>query len=112
MYRGLAHEVLGDNEKALKDYTESIRLDDFDPNAYYLRGSIQVTLGAYETALKDLSKSIDINPDNPDGFAVRAMAYAYLGNTSESERDAVTAKTLGFDENILDQLLDGIQISR
>ncbi len=108
--RGMVHETMGDDEQALRDYDRAIELDQDDPYAYFLRGTVR--LGDYIEAVSDLDRSIAMNPTDPETFAARALAYTFLGNEEMSKQDALRAEEIGFDGETLDQRLKQAEISR
>ena len=60
--RGIARHDLEDDEGAITDYTQAIRLDpEYDP-AYHNRGNIRRNLEDYEGAIADYTQAIRFNP--------------------------------------------------
>ena len=69
---GLAYAEKGDYDKAIKDYTKAIELDErgeSDPNLMYVynnRGHAYADKGDYDKAIKDWKKYLELNPDADD----------------------------------------------
>ena len=92
--RGLSYNRLGEATKAIADYTEVIRLDSQNADAYYRRGATYVDLGKYEQALVDLDEAINLNPRNADAYFYRGNSYADLGNRQQAVVDFQQAASL------------------
>ena len=60
--RGNAHKDKGDNDRAIKDYSEAIRLDPKYVVAYFNRGSVYSYKGDYDRAIKDFDEAIRLDP--------------------------------------------------
>ena len=60
--RGNAYDEKGDFEKAIADYSESIRLRPDYATAYYNRANSHNALEETEKAIADLDAAIAINP--------------------------------------------------
>jgi tetratricopeptide (TPR) repeat protein len=59
--RGTARSAFGDNQGAIADYNEAIRLNPHYADAYYNRGIVWAILGDQERAIADLLKSADLS---------------------------------------------------
>ena len=79
LYRGNYYRELGRFEKALKDYTISIRLKPDYTDGYNNRATLFQDLGLYDPALKDYTEALKINPGITELYANRANAYAQKG---------------------------------
>ena len=61
--RGNCLHGKGDNDRAIADYTEAIRLDPKYANAYNNRGvSLQADKGDYDRAIADYNEAIRLDP--------------------------------------------------
>ena len=60
--RGLAYNSLKNYEKAILDFTESIKIDP-SSRSYYVRGRIYETLKRYDEAIRDYDEAIKLDPD-------------------------------------------------
>ena len=65
---------MGQNEAAIADCNEAIRLDPDSAEAYNNRGAAKHELGQYEAAIADCNEAIRLDPDG-------AKAYSNRGNT-------------------------------
>ncbi|HSH19496.1 MAG TPA: tetratricopeptide repeat protein, partial [Draconibacterium sp.] len=54
----------GQYKAAIKDYDDSIDLDETFPNAYYNRAVAKNSIKDYKGALVDYSKAIELDPEN------------------------------------------------
>jgi tetratricopeptide (TPR) repeat protein len=74
---------------AIEQFTEAIRLDPQDADAYGNRGLSYGELGEHQRAIKDYTEVIRLNPQRKYALAYynRAMAYSSLGMDEEAARD-------------------------
>lgn len=75
---------LGDCEGAIADYTQAIKTNPQDSQAYYLRGSAKYDLGDILEAVEDYNKAININPQYADAYYYRGNAFDDLGNKQDA----------------------------
>ena len=74
--RGNAHNKLNDFDKAIKDYTEAIRLKPDYSSAYYNRGNSWSSKGDDDKAIKDYTEAIRLKPDYLSAYFNRASSWA------------------------------------
>ena len=74
-YRGWANHRLKQSDKALKDYSEAIRLKPRVSAWYNNRGLIYADQKKYDEAIQDYTAAIDLNDENALSYRNRAMAY-------------------------------------
>ncbi|MFY9895001.1 MAG: tetratricopeptide repeat protein [Xanthobacteraceae bacterium] len=60
--RATAHYAKGDYNHAIADYTEVIRLDPKDANAYFARGRLYLYTSALSKALADFKQASELDP--------------------------------------------------
>ena len=89
--RGLVYRDKGDNDNALKDYTEAIKLDPKNANAYHTRGLVYGVKGDYDNALKDFNEAIKLDPKYAFAYHTRGLVYAEMGNQEKAIADFQTA---------------------
>jgi tetratricopeptide (TPR) repeat protein len=77
--RGMAYNKLGQNQRALEDFNEAIKLDRYDIKAYENRGVTYAKLGLYQRALEDFNETIRLKPNYADTYNNRGVTYAKLG---------------------------------
>ena len=70
--RGCATGGKAENAKAIRDYTEAIRLDPKDAEAYYSRGFCYHQRREYDKAIADLTEAIRFNPKHAAAYMFRA----------------------------------------
>jgi len=69
-----AHHKLGDFEKALEEYSESLKYNRANIDALAGRGEIYFNRGHLSDAVKDLKSAIDLDPQGKLASTVRARA--------------------------------------
>ena len=95
--RGNAYHDKGDSDRAIADYTEAIRLDPKQVNAYNGRGNIYRDKGDMDRALAEYAKAIQLDPNNAHAYANRGLAYEKLADFTRARSDFNTA--LGLPES-------------
>jgi len=86
---------LGQQQQAIQDYDEAIRLKPDDAVAYNDRGIIYGTLGQYQRAIKDYNEAIRLKPDNAAAYNNRGAAYLMQKNNYLGCSDLLKACALG-----------------
>jgi tetratricopeptide (TPR) repeat protein len=88
-YRGVAHQHLEDNEAAVADFTEALRLDVQPASvAYGCRGFSRLGCGQTDEAIADLSEAIARGSDRADQcYLCRGQAYFSRGEYAQAIRD-------------------------
>ncbi|MEZ5898536.1 MAG: peptidylprolyl isomerase [Hyphomicrobiaceae bacterium] len=87
--RGAAYFNKGDYEKAVADYTQALRFDPKNADAYRNRAIANLRQKKYELAIADLDKTIAIETFAPlKPYRQRAEAYAALGEHAKAWKDA------------------------
>jgi tetratricopeptide (TPR) repeat protein len=92
--RALAYESIGDNERALQDFDQSIKLDSQDANVYMNRGSLHLLRRSYDKALADLNAAIALLPTAPKLFLIRSRIFQAQGDSNAALKDAEEAVRL------------------
>jgi len=97
--RGLAKEMLGDDEGAIKDYQKATEINPINSNALFLLGSQKAQTNDLEEAINILSKSIEIDPtsENSSAYRYRGIARNDTGKYAEALSDFF--KLIEFDSN-------------
>ena len=77
--RGLAHNSLGEYEKAIRDFDKTIKLNPNYISAYNSRGVAYNNLKYYKKAISDFDKAIKLDPNYTFAYNNRAVVYNNLG---------------------------------
>jgi tetratricopeptide (TPR) repeat protein len=82
----------GDLDRAVRDFSEAIRIDPEYPDSYLERGQALFKLGEIERAIADYSAALVRDPQQ--GAALRARGMAYLYNSKADLALADLSKTI------------------
>ena len=85
--RGNAYYVKGDNDKAIADYSEAIRLNPKDAAVFSHRGSAYLAKGQHDRAIADYSQAIQLDPKDATAFNNRGNAYYANGEHERAIAD-------------------------
>ena len=104
----------GEYEKAIKAFTEAIKIDK-DYSGYYSdRGKTYIELGEYNKAISDMNKAISLTPDESSYYALRSDIYMNQKDTKHMCIDLKKACELGdcsgCDATPLREFLDGYPV--
>ena len=84
---GGASNEKGDLDKAIADYTEAIRLNPKDADAYGNRGYAYAAKGDLDKAIADCTEAIRLNPKDADAYVNRGWAYGEKGDFGKAIAD-------------------------
>lgn len=77
--RGISYAGIGEKEKALKDMSTAIQIDENNDKYYFYRGMLLYSqIGNVEEAMKDYDKAVELNPKNSEVLFHRGNIYAKL----------------------------------
>jgi tetratricopeptide (TPR) repeat protein len=85
----------GDLDRAVRDFSEAIRIDPKYPDTYLERGQTFFKLGEIERAIADYSAALARDPRHGAALRARGMAHLYLGKTDLAVADLSKAIELG-----------------
>lgn len=86
--RGVIQVRLGDNQAALKDYTDAIALDDKLGDAYVSRAGLLVEMKRYGEARADIEQGLALNANNLHvAYFNRAVIEEESGDVNAAYRD-------------------------
>ncbi|MDR1919187.1 MAG: serine protease [Tannerellaceae bacterium] len=94
-YREQARFRAGDNEGALLDIREAIKLNAQIPEYYAEEAAIQVRLQSYEAALASVQKALDLAPDFAACYRIRGVCFVRSEKKTEACEAFNKAKELG-----------------
>jgi Flp pilus assembly protein TadD len=77
--RGLAFERKGDLDRAIKDYSQAIKLAPDDPDGYNNRGLALLDKRKFDEAIVDFTKIISLRPQEAKYYFNRGLAYLEKG---------------------------------
>jgi uncharacterized membrane protein YjgN (DUF898 family)/Tfp pilus assembly protein PilF len=89
--RACLYSSKGDLNRALKDYTEAIRINSENADAYYNRGIIRVKMKKYHMAVQDFQKVVTLKPAFQDAYCNRGNTYYALGKYDLAIQDYTKA---------------------
>ncbi len=81
----------GDIEGAIVDYTEAIRLNPNDSNAYFNRGFARETRGDVDEAIADYTEAIRLNPNDATAYNNRGIGHKARGDLDHAIADYTEA---------------------
>jgi tetratricopeptide (TPR) repeat protein len=85
----------GDLDRAVRDFSEAIRIDPTSSDGLLARGEAHFKLGQTERAIADYSAALAHDPQQAAGFRARGMAHLYLGKNDLALADLSKAIALG-----------------
>lgn len=130
-YRGIISAKLGDNEKAIEDFSKMIEVrkakstdhldklvagyggDFLAPSldmAYCTRAQLYKATNYYYKAMEDCTAAVKINPDNDQAFLVRAQCHVGLGQLDEALADYQSILKLSPDDETAMREIANIQL--
>jgi adenylate cyclase len=63
---------------------KALSLDDFQPSAHELLGSVYIRMGQYDLAIAELQRSLDLNPNDARVFNEMGEVLLYTGKTDDA----------------------------
>jgi lipoprotein NlpI len=90
-WRGLAYQEQRHYDRAIKDFSEAIRLAPDDTLAYVGRGTAYLRNGELSLAITDYSKAIRLDPDHAGSLKYRGYASFYSANYDVAVTDLARA---------------------
>jgi tetratricopeptide (TPR) repeat protein len=70
----------GDNQGAIADYNQAIKLNPNFAEAYYSRGNSKFNLKDYQGAMQDANKAIELDPNSSEAYLNRGRVYIGLND--------------------------------
>jgi lipoprotein NlpI len=94
MSRGLAYHKKGDEDRAIADLNEAIRLNPGDAAAFSLRARVFSAAGGYDRAIADYSETIRLDPRSTLAYFARGLLYRFAGSAEKALADFDRASAL------------------
>ena len=85
--KGIEYYKKGEYQKAIYEFTESIRNNPNISQTYNNRGNVYDILGQFENAIKDYNQAIKLKPNNAMAYANRGIAYSRNKKYEEALND-------------------------
>ncbi len=85
--RGQEKARSGDQQGAIEDFNQAIRLNPKDREAYFKRANVRYGLGDLETAIADYTRAIELDPTYAKAYFNRGLARSELGDRSGAIED-------------------------
>lgn len=82
------YESRGENEPAIREYENAIRVYDKNPGAYFGAGNIYLRMKKYKDAEKDYLKAIELDPSNGAYYNNLGWLYMETGDLRKAEARA------------------------
>jgi tetratricopeptide (TPR) repeat protein len=89
--RGLTYSDKGENDRAIADHTEAIRLNPKYAKGYNNRGLAYWRKGENDRAIADHSEAIRLDPKNAVAYSNRGLAYSDKGENDRAIADHTEA---------------------
>lgn len=88
-HRGMAHFVLSQYKKAIKDFSKSVEYNSENFRALNNRGMAHRMLKNYTEALEDFNNSIELNAFQSDGYYSRALTLYDINDFTKALEDCL-----------------------
>src|SRR5262249_7560433 len=85
--RAVEHHSKRDNELAIADYNEAIRIDPDDADAFYGRGNAWREVGDNARAIADYDEAIRLDPNHAPALNNRGAAWLAKGQSDRAVAD-------------------------
>lgn len=92
--RGAAYGAVKQYSRAFADFSETIRLDPENFNAFHNRGAVAVGLGRLDQAIADIGQANALDPGNAWGLSERCRVLVYARRLREALADCDEAVRL------------------
>jgi hypothetical protein len=89
--RGEAFFERGEWDSAIREYTEAIRLNPDDTEAYSIRGRAYGMKDDYDRAIADFTQAMHLNPHYVGAYYYRGLAYGMIGDFDRAISDFTEA---------------------
>ncbi|BBA78990.1 hypothetical protein RGRSB_0405 [cyanobacterium endosymbiont of Rhopalodia gibberula] len=94
LIRGMEKGIKGDYQGAIADFTQVIRINVYDTEAYYNRGIAYSKINDYSQAIADFNYALRLDNELAEVYLERAKVCLVLNNQPGAIRDLQTAAEL------------------
>ncbi|MGK7940528.1 MAG: tetratricopeptide repeat protein [Crocosphaera sp.] len=94
LIQGMEKGIQGDYQGAIADFSEIIRINPQEVEAYYNRGIAYAKLQDYQGAIADFNQALILDPTIAEIYLERAKVYLQLGERDSAIADLNKAKQL------------------
>jgi tetratricopeptide (TPR) repeat protein len=85
----------GDNLRAIKYFSENLKIHPNDPGCYVDRANAYFVSRTWNNAVMDYTMALDLRPDDPDVWLNKGIAQSSLGRSDDACHDFRKALSLG-----------------
>ncbi len=104
--RAIAYLRTGENDKALMDIEEAIRIEPENHRFHYHKGAIHLKNEELDEAVEALSRAIDIAPEYAPAYFLRSEAFDKLGEEDAAIADFNKADVLRKEQAAINKVVD------
>ena len=108
-HRGMAYFSLGDNQRALRDFSQAVHFDDTSDRGFANRGLCYRIKKQYERALADYENALVRDPNRLENYLGRARTFCDMERYEEAIRDCKKVLELRPEDDAAKGLLDAIK---
>jgi lipoprotein NlpI len=83
----MVYRAKGDNERAIADYNEAIKLDPKSTRAFVGRGAAYQGKGDNDRAIADYNEAVRLDPKSATAYFARGRSYFYAGSVEKALAD-------------------------
>jgi len=110
--QGLIKLKLGDNQGAIDDYSQAIKIKPNFAKAYYNRGVANYNLGDNQCAVDDYSQAIEIQPDYAEAYYNRGLANYNLGDNQGAIADFSRSVQLFYEQGNMEMYSKALEVMK
>jgi tetratricopeptide (TPR) repeat protein len=89
--RGSAYDLMGQQQKALEDFSRAVEINPQYCDAYYNRSCVYFELDRFDQAIADCDRAVAVCPQVGSAYLTRGMSYAGKQNLSQALSDVSRA---------------------
>jgi tetratricopeptide (TPR) repeat protein len=94
LIQGMEKGIKGDYQGAINNFTQVIRVNPHEVEAYYNRGIAYGKIKNYQEAIADFNKALSLDKNLAEVYLERAKIYIILADKSQAIADLKTAAQL------------------